>query len=233
MVAIYYKIYEFYKKQITVGQLKCGSKMPTEEQICDTFSCSRITARHALEMLSNQGYIVKIQGKGTYVNEKKTLMQLNELMGFSAEMKRLGKTPSTIVLGVSVVEANENVANKLKIAPNKQIYVIERIRCADDVKVALEKVSIPFYFVPGLDKYDLAGSLYAILIDEFDIVPKWATESIEATLANQKIADALDVKPNSPVLAMERTSYDENDKIYEYTESVYRGDKYKFSVTMN
>lgn len=232
MPALYLKIFEYYKNQIVSAVLKSGQQMPTEEEICKIFDSSRITTRHALDILATQGYIVKIQGKGTFVSEKKASMQLNELLGFSAEMRKLGKVPSTQVLSISLIQANEKVAEKLDIQVGKQIYVIERIRSADEVKVALEKVSIPFSYVPGLEEADLTQSLYAVLTDVYGIVPKFAKETMEATLANQRISEMLDVRVNSPVLAMERISYDKDGKIYEYTDSIYRGDKYKFTVTM-
>lgn len=232
VAAIYYKIFEYYKNQILTNQMKSGQKMPTEEAICEFFNASRITTRHGLEMLVNQGLIVKIQGKGTFVSEKKASLQLNELTGFSAEMRMLGKEPSTIVLGVNLVEPSEKVAEKLNLPLGRKVYVIERIRCADGIKMALEKVSLPFHFVPDINKYDVSKSLYTILSEKYMIEAAWATETLEAALSNQKISETLDIKANSPVLHIERTSYDRDNNIYEYTESIYRGDKYKFTATM-
>lgn len=232
MAALYSKIFDFYKKQIISGALSKGQKMPTEEEICHAFNASRITARHALEMLANEGLINKVQGKGTYVSEKKTSMQLNALRGFSAEMRELGKIPSTMVISVLLTEATDKVAEKLQLGNNKKVYKVERIRCADGVKVAIEKVFMPFALVPGIDKLDLSDSLYTVLIERYDINPSWAVETLEAMLCNQKNADLLDVKINTAVLGMERVGYAKNGKIYEYTQSVYRGDKYKFTVNM-
>lgn len=232
MAALYSKIFEFYRNQIISGALSKGQKMPTEEEICHAFDASRITARHALEMLANEGLIYKVQGKGTYVSEKKTSMQLNSLRGFSDEMRELGKVPSTIVLAVTLTDANDKIADKLNLGSNRKVYRVERIRCADGIKVAIEKVYMPFSSVPGIDKFDLTGSLYEVLTSKYDINPSFAVETLEAMLCNQKYADLLDVKINTAVLGMERVGYDKNGKIYEYTQSVYRGDKYKFTVNM-
>lgn len=229
---LYYNIFEYYKGLITSGQMQSGEKMPTEEEISKKFCSSRITTRHALDMLANQGLIIKVQGKGTFVSEKKAFMQLNEMMGFSAEMLRIGKVPSTIVRDIQVIEASQKVAEKLGIVVGAKVYMIERIRCADAIKVAFERVALPFHMVAGIEKTDLTGSLYKVLADRFNITPGNATESLEAMQASQKIADILDVKAGSPVLAMERLSFDKLGKVYEYTESIYRGDKYKFCVSM-
>ena len=157
-------------------------------------------------------------------------MQLNYLLGFTAEMKTIGKEPSTIVLGIKLSVPSEKVSKNL-IYMKSKIYVIERIRMVDNVKVALEKVSIPFSLVPNIDKENLEKSLYNVC-QKYQIEPKYARETLEATFANQRVAELLEIKQKSPVLAIERLTYDKNENPFEYTESVYRGDKYKFTVTI-
>ncbi len=231
--SLYHKIFHYYKNLIQSNQLKNGQKMPTEQEVCDIFNTSRITVRHAYELLVNHGLIVKVQGKGTYVSEKKTDMKLNFLQGFSAEMSSMGKKPSTILLGVQLAYSSKPICDFLNISEGGMVYTIERIRCADGVKMAYEKVHLPFHIVSDIDKYDLTGSLYQILEQNYHIDPAWAKQTLEATLANQSQAAFLDVKVNSPLLVIKRLSYDQNNHPYEYTESLYRGDKYTFSVTMN
>ncbi|MCD8348982.1 MAG: GntR family transcriptional regulator [Planctomycetaceae bacterium] len=47
-----------------------GKKIPTEDELADHFSMSRNTVRQAVQMLVDQGFLVKIQGSGTFVSEK-------------------------------------------------------------------------------------------------------------------------------------------------------------------
>ncbi|MCD8141099.1 MAG: GntR family transcriptional regulator [Planctomycetaceae bacterium] len=47
-----------------------GKKIPTEDELADHFSMSRNTVRQAVQMLVDQGFLVKIQGSGTFVTEK-------------------------------------------------------------------------------------------------------------------------------------------------------------------
>ena len=230
--SLYYKIFEYYKKMILTNQMQSGQKMPTEQEVCEIFNVSRITARHAFELLANQGLIVKAQGKGTFISEKKADMQLNVLQGFSLEMASIGKEPSTIFLNIQLTVPSRKIASKLDLSESSKIYILERIRCADGVKMAYEKVHLPFYLIPDLEKHDLTKSLYAILSSKYQIEPYKASQTIEATLAYQKQAEMLEVKVNSPLLAVERLTYNKNNRPYEFTESLYRGDKYKFSVTM-
>ncbi len=54
-------------KAIRDGELRPGDKLPTESQLCSTYSVSRITVRSALSLLVNEGLLFSQQGKGTFV----------------------------------------------------------------------------------------------------------------------------------------------------------------------
>lgn len=77
----YSQIAEYYRRMIDQKALAVGEKMPTENQICALFQVSRITVREAMNELVKDGYIERIQGKGSYVKAKRVGMQLNPSAG--------------------------------------------------------------------------------------------------------------------------------------------------------
>ncbi|MEG1520018.1 MAG: GntR family transcriptional regulator [Clostridia bacterium] len=232
LASLYVRISEYYKDMIIRKELAPGAKMPTEDEICKAFDTSRITARHALDVLANNGLIVKIQGKGTFVNKKKADLGLNILSGFSEEMKQKGKTPSTILLGINLIKATEIVAEGLNISVDSQVYSLERVRCADGIPVAYEKVYLSFSMFPDIVKNDLTGSLYTVLQQQYNITVSYAEQTLEAGLANQKLAELLSVAVGSPVLNITRSTFNTSGEPFEYVLSVYRSDMYTFKVTM-
>lgn len=66
---LYRVIYKDFKNQIGSGKLKPRDKLPTENDISNTYNVSRITAIRALKELELKGYINRIKGSGSYVNE--------------------------------------------------------------------------------------------------------------------------------------------------------------------
>ena len=230
MAPRYIQIIQYFVDKIKRGDLNNGDKLPTEEEICKFFNVSRITARQALNELANGGYIVKKQGIGSYVKNKMK-MQLNSLQSFSEEMKSKGLEPKSKLLSLEACTPSIEVAEKLMIEMTIKVYSICRLRYANDIALSLENSYIPFYLCPGIERYDLTGSLYKVLYEDYGISPKKANQSIEAGFIDKKTAKLLDVKAGNQALIIERVTYS-NENPFEYVKSVYRGDKYKFYVDL-
>jgi GntR family transcriptional regulator len=228
----YMQVMNYYIPLIKSGKLKEGDKMPTEEEICELFGISRITVRRALEGLQQGGYIYKQQGKGSFVMTKKTGFQLNHLKGFTEEMKALGKEPSSKVLSFEIIPPSEKAAEALGIDITQKIYRLERLRLADGVPIAIERVHLPFYRFPTLRTVNLEESLYEILQYQFGCESYKGIEEIHAGLASEEEARLLQIVQGSAVLHINRTTYEREGMAYEYVESTYRGDQYQFTVTL-
>lgn len=53
----YRKIYNNLRKKILDKTLAEGDKVPPERVLCETYGVSRVTVRHALRMLHDQGLV--------------------------------------------------------------------------------------------------------------------------------------------------------------------------------
>ena len=69
--AIYQVIYQELVKRILAGEWSGGALLPTEAALAAQYGVSRITSRHALTLLADNGYIRRTQGKGSVVVEEK------------------------------------------------------------------------------------------------------------------------------------------------------------------
>jgi GntR family transcriptional regulator len=226
------QVMNYYISLIKAGKLIEGDKMPTEEEICSLFNISRITVRRALDGLMQNGFIYKQQGKGSFIMLKKTGFQLNHLKGFTEEMKLLGKKPSSEIISMEIVTPSVKSAQILNIDVNQKIYLLERLRSADEMPIAIEKVHLPFYRFPTLQIMDLTGSLYEILQMNYGCESHKGVQEIKAGLASEEEARLLNITVGSAVLHINRTTYEQDNSAYEYVESTYRGDQYQFNVTL-
>ena len=94
--------------------------------------------------------------------------------------------------------------------------------------MALETAYLSFVGVEQLLLLDIGGSLYALLRDTFGIVPREAIQEFEARLARPREHVMLKLDDCAPVLTIQRTTFDAYQRPFEYVQSVYRGDRYRF-----
>ena len=64
---LYAQLMKEIKDQIRKGTYKEGDQIPTEGELSTAYQVSRITVRRTIEELCSQGFLVKRQGKGTFV----------------------------------------------------------------------------------------------------------------------------------------------------------------------
>jgi GntR family transcriptional regulator of arabinose operon len=76
-ISLYEKIYRTLLKDIQMGQLKEGDRLPSEKELAEQFQVSRITSKKALEILAQANLIERHRGKGSYVSNN--LSNLNSI----------------------------------------------------------------------------------------------------------------------------------------------------------
>ncbi|NLG68150.1 MAG: GntR family transcriptional regulator [Firmicutes bacterium] len=229
-IALYYQIAEVLRREIREKGLRPGDFLTTEEELQVRFGVSRATARRALEELVDEGLVVRITGKGTYVARSKVNVQLPTLLSFTEEIRRLGMVPGSRVIGVDVVAAPEPVGIHLELDEGDQVLRIERIRYADKTPIVHLVDYLPMWLQIGPET-DFNGSLYALL-ESRDIEVAEAVHTIEAGLTDEILARYLEVAVGFPVVRCRRTTYDPKGQPIVYEEAACRGDLYSYTVRL-
>jgi DNA-binding LacI/PurR family transcriptional regulator len=99
----YYRhIYEFLLEAIKAGKLSPGDRLPSEKELCKQFNISRITSKRALELLTEQGYVSRFPGKGSFV---------------ARELPKTGRLPwGSRTIGYVVSDFSDNFGTRLLFA---------------------------------------------------------------------------------------------------------------------
>lgn len=232
-IALYYQLVDIILKDIESGVLKEESKLPSEREFCEKYEISRATVRQAIAELEKNNIIYKIQGKGTFIAPKKMDQPLVKFYSFTEEMKKLGKIPKSKILDFALEKSNDKISKILNIEPSSKIYKIVRLRLTDDIPLIYETTYLPANIFPKLTLKQLEKlPLYEVLKNKYDIKFSKAEESFLPILPQIKEANLLDISIDSPCIKIERITYSE-ENIIEFTESVARGDKFKYKVILN
>lgn len=199
--------------------------LPPERALSEAFGVSRDSVRKALDLLEEEGLVVRRQGSGTFVAKRATFR--TRLRGFSEEMEALGMKPSTKVLGVEKGPATPEEAMALGLSPGEEVLRLVRLRLADGEPMALERATLPAW---ALDEAP-PGSLYQAL-EAKGLRPVRALQRLRAVAAREE-ARLLGVEPGSPLLHLERISYLRDGKPVERVKSWYRADRYELLVELS
>ena len=205
---------------------------PSERELMARFGVARMTVRKAVDHLVAEGRLYRVPGKGTYVARPKIDMPLR-LSSFTDDMRARGLHPGSRELDRRVVRAGRTLAASLQVGIDAEIVLLERLRLADDVPMAIERCHVPAAVAPGLATADLTNrSLYAYLEQEHGIVLDAGEQLIEATVIDPADARVLAIPPTSAVLLLSRRSSSRGVPV-EYVVSTYRADRYQLRAALD
>jgi GntR family transcriptional regulator len=227
-VPLYLQLKKLLEAQVASGELPPHGRVPSERELSEQYDISRMTARQALTELIQEGRLYTSRGKGTFVAEPKIRQSVQSLTSFTEDMRARGLTPTTRLVRLELTRASDPIALRLRIAVGAPVVCVERLRLADDEPMALETACLAFDGAERLVSLGLEGSLYAVLREQFGIIPCEAVQEFEAMLARPRERALLHLSEGSPVLAIQRTSFDADQRPFEFVQSIYRGDRYRF-----
>jgi GntR family transcriptional regulator len=227
-IPAYFQLKNIILKKIKSGEYPEGSLIPSERDLGEMFSISRMTVRQALNQLVVEGVLNREKGRGTFVT--RTKLEQKNIMSFSDTVKQKGLEPSTRILHFSKDEIGEEIRGILDLKSGEKVYVLRRLRLASGIPVGIEEDIIPEKYCPELEKYDLTASLYKLFKEEYSYAISNVDNVIEASRPTKEEKEQLEMSGSVPVLRVTGINYTDAGMKLFYEQSVYRSDEYKCSM---
>jgi GntR family transcriptional regulator len=225
---LYLWVAALLREQIEAGRLDPHGAVPSERALSEEYGVSRMTARHAVETLTREGYLYRHPRRGTFVAEPRLRFSVGS---FTKNMAAADRAPGTEVLSAHTLDPDPVVSGLLDIPPGGRVHVLQRLRSALGEPVAIENIQLSAARFPGLLEHDLTGSLWALMRETYGVRPLKADARVVAVMLDRFEAEALGVKAGSPAIVLTRTVFDDHDDVVELARDVYRGDRAEFSVS--
>ncbi len=227
----YEEIAEDIKSKIEVGEYLPNDQVPLEKEMCEKYSVSRITIKKAMDQLVMKGLVVKRRGSGTFVKdidnkEVYDISTSNQFEGFTktfSDKKIISK-----IVEFKIINAKDEIADKLKISEDEFVYYIVRARYADGVPYVMEYTYMPIDIIPGIKIDTLKGSIYEYIEEILNLKIKSAHRTIRASLPTKMEQEYLEISENFPILEVEQSAYLDTGQAFEYSKSRHRSDKFEF-----
>lgn len=222
---LYIQLKNTIKEAIVSGNLKSGDKIPSEVMLQKTYNVSRVTVRKAVEELVQENYLIKLQGKGTYVSQVLEFEERKSISSFTELCKMQGKATIAKVLRAELVRGTEEQCEFFRINRGAWVMCIERVRKVDGSPMVLE---LSFYhpFFEFLKEEDLSGSVYDLLREKYHIFPtNRGLNEVGIVNIKTKEADLLEVKEGIPILTNRVQIYDDKNNPVHEVYQIVRVDK--------
>ncbi|MGI4813828.1 MAG: GntR family transcriptional regulator [Janthinobacterium lividum] len=231
---LYAQIKESLRARILDGSYAPLGQMPSEHELCAMFDVSRITVRQALGDLQKEGLVFKIHGKGTFVSKPKAFQNVTSLQGFAEAMSSMGYEIVNQLRSLRMIKATRHVATRLGLHEAAGITEIRRVRLLNRAPISLEVTYVPEALGKRLANADLVTrDIFLILENDCGIALGHADVSIDAILADDEIAAALQVEEGSPVLRIERLTHAADGTPIDYEYLYFRGDAFQYRLRID
>ncbi len=222
------QVADWMREQIASGAWQAGSKLPNEQELCESLSVSRGTLRNSLLMLEREGFLSRRQGLGTFV--RKDLMldnNLNLIFGTKARIRSTGMEPGLAQLNVERVIPSQEVASALDLNPGEEVILVERVHTANGVKAVYSKDYLPLqlfsHYPNGIPSTQTlrnvleSGSLVHFMQKDLGVQFYHSRVIIQPENASNDIAELLDIHPGTAIMRYEQVSNDPSEKSILYS----------------
>lgn len=233
--SMYVQLTNHLSNAIAKGEYAVGDKLPSENALCRQFGVSRITVRQALQILSQQGLIYSVHGKGSFVKAPSIHNELDQIVSFSKVLEQKGLNGYTRVCNYA------NPAEKAEDFRNLGVSVISL-----DLLGYISNYPVVYYnshFPADLGKQMLQAAQQAetdgLAFSTYDLYKQLGValcrieQTIRAVNASQKLAEILHVPCGEALMVLESVYYAADGTALEHKTSYYRADMYSFHLQRN
>jgi len=230
---LYYQLKESILNAVKNKEFAISERLPSERELAEYHNVSRMTVKKAVDILVDNGYLIRKQGSGTFVADYQESYSISPLLSFTKEMEKKGLKYTSKILNFTKLK-DQNIAAKINLNPKADLYKLERLRLIENKPFLLENTYLAADNFLDLKKDDLENnSLFKIIKEKYNIQLRNAEAEVEAVIFDAVIAEKMQVKEGMLGLYFEQFSKNENEEIIEYTSAYYRNDNYKFRFTFD
>jgi GntR family transcriptional regulator len=230
-------------ENIKSGELLPGDKIPSENELINAHKISNTTARKVLSQIELEGWARRIKGKGTFVlnrtPEHQLLRTLGSLeatrRGFHDYLTAEGFSHKDIILEKTILKEGISIeVNNKHFIMEGPVLKIHQLRYADDELMKDEIKYISLKLCPKINHLSTEISYFKTYEETYQLKITDVKQTLSVDiLPPQAPANNFGNESAIPVFILDSVILCNNSEVIEIEKSLYRGDKYKFSIIVN
>ena len=226
----YERVYQDLATKIDDGTYAVGSLLPSEKQLTERYDVSRETARKALALLTNRGYIQKIMGKGSLViNRAHYTLPVSKLVSYKELTAEGGYDARS-----EVFELEPAVLPKgpfLDLVPDldtEPVTAVGRVRYIDGEPSIIDRDYVLTSVVPEIPREAAENSLFEYFENDLDLTISYSTKLIRVEPSTADDRERLKLAKGEYVAVTASVTNLEDTTAFLFTESRHRADKFVY-----
>jgi GntR family transcriptional regulator, histidine utilization repressor len=206
MTPLYAQVKDHILSNIQSGVWPVGMRVPSENELVESFKISRMTANRALRELANGGYVARVPGVGTFVKEQAACTSLLELHEIAEEIASRGHTHSARIELLKETQSTPALDDELAFKSARPLFHMRIVHFENAAPVQIEDRHVNAELIPNFAAQDFnkttptADLLATIPVDEIE-------HTVEARLPDATQQRLLNIKSTEPCLALLRRSW--------------------------
>ncbi|MFA0549817.1 GntR family transcriptional regulator [Vibrio lentus] len=227
---MYRQIADAIREKISSGEYKVGEALPTEAQLREVFSVSRVTVRQALKLLIENDELESVQGSGTYVKENKINYDIYKQSSFQEKWAHLDVVTHSEVLAFEIKPCSLVMSEHLDIKEGELVFYVKRVRFIDSNPITVEETWLPVALFPDLTYQVMQTSKYDFIENTKGMVIDRSEQELIPILPPEDVAKQLDIDPSQPIIEKRTRGYLANNTVFEYSRNYFTSNDYRFTL---
>ncbi len=229
----YIQVYSAVRDWIYSGRYKPDSRLPTESELCELFGVSRITTRKAVDMLADEGLVVRYPGRGSFVVEDLAdAPVLGDMEQLLLKVERLGKNTAIADPRVTEEVADAQVCKDLELDEGATVQCASHVRLLDGKPIGYVITYIPSDLKVRFDLQELNASPMLTLLERKGVDVAFADQVISASLADGRLASLLNTTVGAPLLQVRLVVFDSERRPVERLVAWYLAEQYHHHIRL-
>ncbi|MDZ5457671.1 GntR family transcriptional regulator [Azohydromonas lata] len=220
------------RARIVAGEWPPGTALPAEQTLAAEHGVALGTMRRALELLTEQGFIERRHGRGTFV---KPSLSGASLLRFFRFGDGSGQAPASRILSREPLPAPADVARTLGLGPGEPALRLLRLRLVAHQPCLHEEIWLPLPLFAALaegDPADWGDLLYPLFAQRCGVHVHRAVDSIGFCRLPAEPARALALPADHPCARVQRQAFDLSGRCMELRTTLGDANAFHYTVAI-
>ena len=202
----YRQLKELIIRRISTGELQPRDRVPSENELVDSTGVSRMTANRALRELTDEGYVERVAGVGTFVADFKAASHVLEVRSIAEEIAHRGRQHTAAVLQSERTNADASASDALHCGEGDALLHVRLVHFEDGVPLQLEDRFVLPAFAPDFLAQDFTTTTPSAYLSGVSPLQE-AEHVVRAVAPDAETRRNLDMKDGEPCLVVTRRTW--------------------------